>query len=311
MNTPTIRILIVEDDLVDRMACSRALAKDTSNKYVLTEAETGHDGIELSRTQKLDCILLDYKLPDMSGLEFLIGLKTDSDDIPIPVIMLTGADNASIAIEAMKRGAQDYLVKDTSRQYLELLPTVVQHALRERQALDALRLHNTRMEEMVKKRTAQFETRAGVLESANVNLVNRLEACKRAEATLREYSNQLEDLYQNAPGAYCLLDHDGRFIQINNTGLEWLGCVREEVVGKMKFADLLTPASKEKFQESYPHFNGQGRISDLELDITRKDGMLLTALLSANAIKDAGGNILQSRTMLVDITKRKLAAQEN
>lgn len=307
MNKPKIRILVVEDDLVDRMACSRALAKDTSNQYVLSEAETGQDGIQLARTQKLDCILLDYKLPDMSGLEFLTGLTDESDDIQIPVIMLTGADNAAIAIEAMKRGAQDYLVKDTNSQYLELLPTVVQHALRERKGIEALRLHNSRMEGMVKKRTEQFETRAGVLESANANLVNRLEASKQAEATLKEYASRLEDLYQNAPCAYCVLDHDGRFIQVNTAGLELFGGMREDVVGKMKLTDFLTPASKEKFQDS--SLNAQGVIPGLELEITRKNGTLLTVLLSANTLKDASGNFLQNRVMLFDITKRKLVGQ--
>ncbi len=135
MSKAQIRVLVVEDDLVDRMACRRALAQDLDDEFVLSEAETGRDGLQLAHAQKPDCILLDYHLPDMNGLEFLAELRTDPGEIPVPVMMLTGADNAAVAVESMKRGAQDYLVKDVNRQYLELLPSVIQRVLRERRTL--------------------------------------------------------------------------------------------------------------------------------------------------------------------------------
>ena len=64
-----IRILIVEDDLVDRMACRRALAQNPDYEFVLFEAETGREGLQLAHAQKPDCVLLDYHLPDLNGLE--------------------------------------------------------------------------------------------------------------------------------------------------------------------------------------------------------------------------------------------------
>jgi len=309
MSKPKIHILIVEDDLVDRMACRRGLAQDPSCEFVLSEAETGRDGLQLANAQKPDCVLLDYNLPDMNGLEFLVELRNDPGEIPIPVIMLTGADNASVAVDAMKHGAQDYMVKDVNRQYLELLPTVIQHALREHQALEELRLHRNRMDGMVNKRTTKFENRAKVLESANANLSSKLEECTKAGIELKKYANQFSDLYYNAPCSYYSLDPDGMFIQINNTGLEWFGRTREEVVGKMRFTDLLTSADEKNFLKSYQHFKECGWIRDLELDLTRKDGTILTVLLSANAIKDSGGRFVMSRSIMFDITDRKRAEQ--
>lgn len=135
MSKPQIHVLIVEDDLVDRMACRRALAQDPDYEFVLSEAVTGREGVQLALAQKPDCVLLDYHLPDMSGLEFLAELRNDPGTITLPVMMLTGADNASVAVEAMKRGAQDYLVKDVNRQYLELLPAIIRRVLRERWTL--------------------------------------------------------------------------------------------------------------------------------------------------------------------------------
>ena len=163
MSKPQIHLLIVEDDLVDRMACRRALAQDTEYEFVLYEAETGRDGLQFAHAQKPDCVLLDYHLPDMNGLDFLAELRNDLGEIPVPVMMLTGADNASVAVEAMKRGAQDYLVKDVNRQYLELLPAVIQRVLRERRTLmekkqveDELHQHRLHLEALVEKRTDEL-----------------------------------------------------------------------------------------------------------------------------------------------------------
>lgn len=136
MTKPQIRLLIIDDDIVDRKACQRALAHNPDYQFMLFEAETGQQGLQLAHSERPDCILLDYRLPDLDGLEFLSELRGETGEIPTPVIMLTGTDNALVAVEAMKRGAGDYLVKDVERQYLELLPIVIQRVLR-KQALQA------------------------------------------------------------------------------------------------------------------------------------------------------------------------------
>lgn len=131
MNEPRIRLLIVEDDLVDRMACRRALAADPDHQFEVLEADTGQDGLDLAAAQRPDCILLDYHLPDVTGLEFLTRVAGNADIAAIPVMMLTGADSATVAAESMRRGARDYLVKDVEGRYLELLATAVHRMLRE------------------------------------------------------------------------------------------------------------------------------------------------------------------------------------
>jgi diguanylate cyclase (GGDEF)-like protein/PAS domain S-box-containing protein len=131
MTRTPVRVLLVEDDQVDRLACRRALANHPDYSFELIEAETGHEGIRQALARQPDLILLDYHLPDLSGLEFLAELQREGGEMPVPVMMLTGADNVGVAVEAMRRGARDYLVKDRDRNYLELLPAVIERVLRE------------------------------------------------------------------------------------------------------------------------------------------------------------------------------------
>src|SRR4051812_36084090 len=97
MTRPQIRVLIVDDDIVDRIACRRAIAKEANGNYVLFEAETGREGLQLVNVHQPDCILLDYHLPDLNGLEFLAEMAGESNELPIPVMLLTGTDSAAIA----------------------------------------------------------------------------------------------------------------------------------------------------------------------------------------------------------------------
>ncbi len=135
MDKTAVKVLVVEDDLVDLMACRRAFSADPDYAFSLQVAENGQDGLDAARNAAPDCILLDYHLPDMTGLDFL-GRLGAAD---VPVIVLTGADSASVAAEAMRRGASDYLVKDMERRYLEFLPATIERVLREQRMIDEKR----------------------------------------------------------------------------------------------------------------------------------------------------------------------------
>ena len=103
-------ILIVDDSAVDREIYRRYLNKELTTSYKVIEAESGEEGLEQLETNQPDLILLDYLLPDLDGLEFIEELKEQFSPIP-PTIMLTGQGNELVAVEAMKSGVKDYLIK--------------------------------------------------------------------------------------------------------------------------------------------------------------------------------------------------------
>jgi signal transduction histidine kinase/CheY-like chemotaxis protein len=113
-------ILIIDDSAADRKIYSRYLLKDPHQSYQILEADCGEDGLVLCQSKQCNLILLDFCLPDMSGLEFLDRLQQQQLET-IPTIMLTGRGDEEIAVQAMKKGVQNYLVKQhLTQQVLQL-----------------------------------------------------------------------------------------------------------------------------------------------------------------------------------------------
>lgn len=160
MTQPPVRILIVEDDRVDSLACRRALNAFVDYTFAITEADTACGALQQVHVEMPDLILLDYRLPDMDGIEFLAELAADTGEALVPVVMLTGAQDIAIAVDAMRRGARDYLVKDTELEYLKLLPTVIQRVLREGQALADKRAAEAKYRALVEQIPAIIYTAA-------------------------------------------------------------------------------------------------------------------------------------------------------
>jgi PAS domain S-box-containing protein len=128
-----------------------------------------------------------------------------------------------------------------------------------------------------------------------------------SQEKLRLAYDEIKDLYDNAPCGYHSLDEDGKFVNINDTLLRWLGYEKEEVLGKMKFTEIIPEAELPFFYERFREFKIKGLVYNLEFNLKRKDETEFPVLLSAIAIKDANGNYIKSRSITVDNSERKQA----
>jgi two-component system, sensor histidine kinase and response regulator len=131
----------------------------------------------------------------------------------------------------------------------------------------------------------------------------------KSEASLRKYSEEIADLYNNAPCGYHSLGPDGTILRINDTELRWLGYSQDEIVGKKNLVDLLTPEYKDRFRREFPILDQAGDFHDVESCMVRKDGTLLPVLINATVLKDVDGSFIMSRETLIDNTERLRAAK--
>ncbi len=102
-------ILIVEDCAEDRQTYRRYLQQDIRYHYQILEAETGDDALSIAAQVKIDVVLLDYCLPDYEGIELLQTLQAQLPHVPI--LLATGQGTEMLAVQVLKAGAEDYLIK--------------------------------------------------------------------------------------------------------------------------------------------------------------------------------------------------------
>ena len=154
-----VRLLIIDDDQVDRQIYLRFLREDDRNAYVVTEAESAEEGSRLIRDKVYDCILLDYRLPQVNGLAMYRTLtNTVRGPSMAPVIMMTGQGNESVAVAAMKCGISDYLTKEglTAKAMQRAITNAVERS-RLRRRLREKNRHLAEMNTELKARTAELE----------------------------------------------------------------------------------------------------------------------------------------------------------
>jgi phosphoserine phosphatase RsbU/P len=129
-NKPPTRVLMIDDDQVDRRAVCRALG----TAYVVTEAENGREARQSFDSTLPDCVLLDYHIPGTDTLALLSSLQQHA-----PVVMLTGQNDIGAAVAAMKAGAEDYVSKNdfTAERLDRAIQRSIVKAVRRRREVEA------------------------------------------------------------------------------------------------------------------------------------------------------------------------------
>lgn len=124
MENSPVNVLMVEDNSDHAFLAKHYLEK--ANNYFVKVIDSFDECCAAIQKRKFDIILLDYNLPNEDGLTILNRLKQD-DAIEIPIVVVTGYGHEEIAVEALKAGAVDYVVKNND--YPKFLPTVVDRVI--------------------------------------------------------------------------------------------------------------------------------------------------------------------------------------
>ena len=152
------RILVVDDEEAIREVVATLLE---AQGYHCPAVGNGRAAREYVEKNSLDLVLSDMVMPEMDGLKLLEWLRTHDPDIP--VIMVTAMHDLSTALEAIRRGAYDYILKPFEKDQLFLS---VRRALERRQLMRENRNYQRNLEELVKQRTAQLTGALSQLEQS-------------------------------------------------------------------------------------------------------------------------------------------------
>lgn len=219
MNQKPLHFLVIDDDDVDRMAVRRHLAKTPLSTTVI-EANTAAEANRLLCGSGFDCVLLDFRLPDIDGLAFIRQLRCEGNHLPI--IVLTGQGDEHTAVELMKAGATDYLAK--SELSPETLSSLIRHAMnayRAEQRVLAAQAQLRQTNLLLKQQNQELEAQRKQIEQQNLKL---LEANQHKSEFLATMSHELRTPLNSIMGFSQILKSQTKG-KLNNYQIKMAGCI--------------------------------------------------------------------------------------
>lgn len=176
-----LHILYIEDDPGLARLTQRVLGREGMH---VDTVSGGDQAFEEIQNNVYDAILVDYRLPGMDGLEITHAL-VGKEDTP-PIVMITGEGNETLAVESLKAGAADYIVKDSQSQFLKLAPMRIRQAIDQAQLLRDKQAAETAQKQLLAELDAFAHTVAHDIKSPLQNILMNLEVLEMAEGEKRK-----------------------------------------------------------------------------------------------------------------------------
>jgi signal transduction histidine kinase len=173
------KVLLVEDSPSDARLIEQTLIDINPRGFEVVLAGRLDEALVRLQSERFDVVLLDLGLPDSIGIETLVRASAAAPQMPI--VVLTGADDEAILLEAIRRGSQDYLVK--SHVDGQIVANSIRYAIQRKKVEEELKSLNEELERRVAKRTAVAERRAKQLRqlAAELTLAERREQKRLAQ----------------------------------------------------------------------------------------------------------------------------------
>ncbi len=271
--TNTVNILLVDNDEDEILAIRRALQKsDLPHKIIVSKSaesalqRTKHDA------DSFNVVVGNQRLPKMSGLALFVELRKISASLPL--IFLTETGSEKLAAEALRIGADGFLIKDRDHGYLDLLPVVLGNVLRQYEG----RLERKLAEEKLKK--------AHLLQERTLKFT--------------------EALLSAIPTPVFYKDKEGLYLGCNRAFTEMMGMKSEELKGKTVF-DIWPMEQATVYREKDLDLMRNPARQIYEFSIVDKDGMIRSVIYAKDVFLDENNELAGIVGAFTDITELKLA----
>lgn len=259
------------------------LSAQETGRYALDTAITLEQGKQLLGAGKYDLVLLDLNLPDSQSVATVE--EVVSVDSAVPVIVISGIDSEASAMEALQKGAQDYLLKGHFD--VAVLARSIRYAV-----------HHKHLEESLRR----------VQETLKWEVEERTKELIEANRELRRTAQLYRSLFDDSIEALFTLDEEGRFAEVNDVFVSLTGYSRDEAVGR-SFREGVNEQDAQRLLTAYREMHRSGgHIRDLGFTLIRKDGTRRIVEGSANLLRKDGA-FAGFQGALRDVTERKKAEE--
>ena len=254
--------------------------------FDVIEAGNGREGLNVFRLEQPDLVLCDLRMPEMDGLEVLQTIKAESPDTPIVVVSGTGI--IGDAIEAIRRGAWNYLLKPI--QDMSVLLHAINQELERARLIVENRAYQEHLEEEVTRRTAALQQAINDLNESHLKL-------RKSEETYRSIFENLQDVYLEFGSNGVILEVSPSISQISDYH-------RNDLIGSK--IETLFPLTEE-CDDLHQVLGLKGQIKDFEIHLLNKKDQKIPC--SLNASYQGFDTQKQDKicATLRDITERKQA----
>jgi PAS domain S-box-containing protein len=310
------------DDTLENL---RLLSKMLSAQGYKTRAvKTGLEAIASVNAELPDLILLDIRLPDISGYEVCTTLKANEKTSVVPVVFLSALNETEEKLRGFAVGGVDYITKPfASEEVLVRVQTYLEMGrlrLQLKQQNIELQLKNEQLQvegtecKHAAERLAESFAKVEDSKTATLNLLEDLkteiELRKRTEDLLRETSDYLNSLIDYANAPIITWDTQYKITRFNHAFEELTGYSMSEMVGK-ELQILFSNESRDESLRKIAQTSSGELWEAVEIPIKRKDGEIRVALWnSANILDKEGKEIIATIAQGQDITERKLVEKE-
>src|SRR5215510_9960079 len=286
-------ILIVEGAPEDIANYKRHLTRGSNRRRRIQEAATGAIALELFRRRTPDCVLLDFRLPDMNGLEVLEAIADKSGMAPCAVVMLAGDGDTQVAVDAMKHGAHDVIEKSR-----------ITPALLERAISDAI--EKSAMQRETEENRRELAIKNLMLEQRLADLEREVDERGRREEGYGAGERRFRRLLEALPGIVWMSDEKGYVTYKNDRWTELTGLKIEEGLGDRWMA-AVHPDDLPRILGAWNQSVATGTAHEAPHRYRRRDGEFRWHLCRAVPLRNEIGEVREWVGVSLDIHDRYVA----